>query len=336
MVNDSSSPEEGIESIDDCAVKPNAKHNKSSGSTSFTKSVDYRLLLASFLKKHDSNLLPQLKKMLDTYGGKEPKLCLRLAKKFDASNPLNRVFVSLVTDEHFTDYLKLTTLYLSIFYPQDVEEAAALCMNYVGKESELFRKLSSNFRAINPLTMDRGMICNVVAQPVDYSALLTEFYQNHDPEQAAEVEEVLSKCVGKEAILFSVIASKYNTSNALNAVFHERLTSVQPKDCLSMLKLYLSVFHPLCVSDAKLMLEHYTGKESELFSRLATKFRACNPLEICGDIGSGFPTTIEKDGCISLARPCSPCLAVSQIRPAATPKSNRQSRILSQSPAVTP
>jgi hypothetical protein len=303
-----------------------------------TKPIDYHLLLSSFLKKHDAKLLPQLNKMLRSYAGKETKLCLRLAKKYDALNPLNRVFVSRVVDEDYNDYEKLTTLYLSIFYPQDVDEARALCTKYVGNENELFKKLSSNFRAINPLLMDRGgVMMRDDAAVVDYKALLIAFYETHDPDQVASVEETLGKCVGKEAILFSVIALKYDTSNALNAVFEERIASVVEQtttvlDYLCLLKLYLSVFHPSCVTDAKTMLDQYQGKESELFSRLATKFRACNPLDVCGDsIGSGStlaaaPATV--DGCddINSETP----------RHTLTPTKKPTKKQVAQSPAVTP
>lgn len=300
-----------------------------------TKPIDYQLLLSSFLKKHDVKLLPQLTKMLSLYAGN--KLCLRLAKKYDALNPLNRVFVSRVVDEDFNDYEKLTTLYLSIFYPQDVDEAKALCTKYVGNENELFKKLSSNFRSINPLLMDRGGVMKRDdAAVVDYKALLTAFYETHDPDQVTSVEETLGKCVGKEAILFSVIALKYDTSNALNTVFEERFASVVEQttvlDYMCLLKLYLSVFHPSCVTDAKTMLDQYQGKESELFSRLATKFRACNPLEICGfSIGSGSTlatTTATVDGCddINSETP----------RHTLTPTKQPMKKHVAQSPAVTP
>lgn len=90
------------------------------------KPIDYHLLLSSFLKKHDAKLLPQLTKMLRSFYGKETKLCLHFAQKYDALNPLNRIFVSRVVDDDYNDYEKLTTLYLSIFYPQDVHEARAV------------------------------------------------------------------------------------------------------------------------------------------------------------------------------------------------------------------
>lgn len=326
-------PDERIETID-CASKSTERSHHSylnMSTLSPTKPVDYRLLLKCFLKKHDGRMISQLGKMLGKHKGKEPKLCLMLARKYDTSNPLNRVFVSRVTEEHFDDFVELTTLYLSIFYPQDVNEAATLCSKHAGNEGELFKKLSLNFHAINPLTMDRSD--KEYSRPVEYKAILTAFLLEHDPEQATEAEEILNKCVGKEAILFSVFAAKYDTSNALNAVFQERLTSAQPKDHLSLLKLYISVFHPSILADAKSMLEHYKGKENELFSRLSTKFRACNPL-VCGELGKDSLDTegvmlIQEDGCVSPVQRKQGRSPV--ITPKAMPKNN-----VPQSPAVTP
>ncbi len=329
-----SSSDEIIETFDcDSKSTERSHHSYLNMSTLPTKPVDYRLLLKCFLKKHDGRMISQLGKMLGKHKGKEPKLCLILARKYDASNPLNRVFVSRVTEEHFDDYVKLTTLYLSIFYPQDVDEAATLCSNHAGNEGELFKKLSSNFHAINPLTMDRPE--KQYSRPVDYKSILTAFLLEHDPEQAMEAEEILNKCAGKEAILFSVFAAQYDTSNALNAVFQERLASAQPKEHLSLLKLYLSVFHPSILADAKSMLEHCKGAKDELFSRLSTKFRACNPLDICGELGKGPLNTIEEvmliqeDGCVSPVQRKQGRSPV--ITPKAMPKKN-----FSQSPAVTP
>ena len=235
--------------------------------------------------------------MLKKYRGKEPKLMLILAKKYDTSNPLNRVFLSCVTDEHLKDYVALTTLFLSIYYPQNLQEAAKLCDRNKGNEEKLFKKLSSNFMAINPLKMDRtttttttcktGEEMMMYSPPINYRDVLITFYTTHDADKVEEVDDILSKCIGKEAILFSVLALKYSTTNALNAVFEERMmngasqeSSSPVKDHLSLLQLYLSVFHPSCAFDAKTMLLKYKGAEEELFLKLSTKFQACNALEV--------------------------------------------------------
>jgi len=146
--------------------------------------------------------------MLAKNKGKESKLCLLLAKKYDCSNPLNAVFVKLVTDEHHENYLSLTSLFLAVFFPQDTSEATKLCQRY--KKEELFKRLSSNFHAINPLKMDRKSSEVYTTKPIDYKQLLTEFYQTNDDSKVADVEETLAKLEGREAILFAMLATKYS------------------------------------------------------------------------------------------------------------------------------
>ena len=211
------------------------------------------IFLLYFPKKHDPSKIQDIDNMLSKSKGKETKLCLLLAKKYDCSNPLNTVFVKLVTDEHHENYLSLTSLFLAVFFPQDVKEAAKLCQRY--KKEELFKRLSSNFHAINPLKMDKkSSLTFNSSKPIDYKQLLTEFYQTNDESKVADVEETLAKLEGREAILFAMLATKYSTTNALNSVFEERVKNVQIIDHLSLLKIYLSVFHPSYLPNAKSLL----------------------------------------------------------------------------------
>jgi len=239
--------------------------------TRSAQATDFRKVLTYFFKKHNPSSVSKVDKLLNRYEGKESKLMLLLAKKYDCSNPLNRVFIDSVceancdasNDEY---YLALTTLYLSIFYPQDANQAEALCATYKGKEEEMYKKLSSNFHAINPLKMKKKTSGegdeSIYERPIDYKKVLTGFYDKHDTDKVSDVDSILRKCKGREATLFSVFALKYSTSNALNAVFEDRLKDmIECKDHITLLKLYLSVFHPSCMPDAKLMLSKYQGKE---------------------------------------------------------------------------
>lgn len=235
---------------------------------------------------------------------------------------MNCVFVSAVTDEHFKDDLALTRLYLQVFFPQDVGEAEKLCKK--NKREDLFKKLSANFHAINPLKMKRGKAEELVAKPVDYKTALTKFYNEHDKEKVQEVDGELSKAKGKEAILFAVLAEKHNAPNALNAVFEERVKDAVIEDYGSLLKLYLSIFYPACASIAKSMLVKYRGgKESELFSKLSTKFHSFNPLEMeaLKHLGKPSMSTIEE------AETACTC---------ASPVPRKAPRTVPMSPAVTP
>lgn len=109
------------------------------------------------------------------------------------------------------------------------------------------------------------------------------FYEQHDATKVDEVDAILSKCVGKEAILFSVLAEKHGVMNGLDPIFKARLDDSDYIDYLSLLQLYLSIFHPASTSAAESMLYRYgrERREAELFAKLAEKFRSTNPLRIC-------------------------------------------------------
>ena len=262
-----------------------------------------------------------------------------LAKKYDCSNPLNAAFMKLVSDEHFDDYVSLTTLYLSIFFPQDVGEAEKLCGKH--KKEDLFKKLASNFHALNPLKMskqaDEANTDIVNQQPIDYKELLIKFYsENNAKDKVAEVDEVLMKVKGRESILFSLLASKYETSNALNSVFEERVEDIEMiPDYLSLLKVYLSVFHPAYLPNAKSLLLKNKDNEEKLFVQLAAKFSGVNALEICGDkIGKG---SLCLDSIKELAEDT---VTECDNNVVGTPQSPQRRAIrrcsVPQSPAVTP
>lgn len=317
------------------------------------KPVDYRRVLTYFLKKRDKNRLAEVDKLLASHKGKEPKLMLTLARKYDCSNPLNRIFVDRFScPDRYDDagYLALTRLYLSVFYPQDVGEAPKLCQAYRGKEDELFRKLSSNFLAVNPLKTkkkkddDDGRI--------DYDKVLTAVFEKHDKDKVADVAGILDKCKGKEAILFSVLALKYDAPNALNAVFERQLRAAECHDHPALLKLYLRIFHPSCVPDAKNMLSKYQGREDELYAKLSAKFRACNPLDSCAKLGKAVLESWAEDyaseeeegeneearGPVASPKKARPAVIEPEGRSAAfaTPKRGARARRMPQSPAVTP
>ncbi|KAL7550605.1 hypothetical protein ACHAWF_013827 [Thalassiosira exigua] len=317
------------------------------------KPIDYRRLLTIFFDKYDPEMVSEVDELLNKNSGKEPKLCLILAKKYEKSNPLNAVFTRLVGSESTgtdgrRDYLALTKLYLSVFFPQDVGQAEALCGTYAGKEKKLFKKLAANFHAIDPMKMPSAARADKAddSRTVDYKEVLTTFYERHDKEKVADVEDTLSKCRGKEAILFAVFAKEYDTENALNVVFKDRLRDAEDcKDYLAVLKLYLSVFHPTKISEAKSMLSKWQGKERHLFTELAAKFRAIDALGLCDELGITFLDSIEEaeeDGA-PIVIPDEVVVCASPKRnapipqsPAVTPKRNARVATIPQSPAVTP
>jgi hypothetical protein len=233
--------------------------------------------------------------------------------RYDTSNPLNAVFVkyfSRLSVQHLNDYHALTTLYLSVFRPEDLCEVDVLLEKYEGNEDEMFHKMvsyihlnallllrccclvldsllslctrriqASNFRAINPLKIPKPH------HKIDYKKALIAFYEDNDPDKLDEVEDTLIKCTGKEAILFNVLANKYQASNGLDPIFEAKLRDSDCNDYLALLQLYLSIYHPAYLVEAESMLsKHGSGGEERLFAMLATKFRATNPLTIWNKI----------------------------------------------------
>ena len=235
-----------------------------------SKHMDYKHILTKFYKENDPGMITEVESFLLKYKGKEAKFFLILAKKYRKPNPLNMVFESLLKEIDCKDYKALVELYLATFYPSCAGEAETLLTKYKGQEDELFKNLSSNFHACNPLKRPK---------PINYKQLLRNFYEDNDPEKVAEVDATLEKCKGKEAILFSVLAKKYEKPNVLNSVFHSRMKDIDGNDYLSLLKLYLSVFNPACVGSSACLLARYHGREDELFSKLSSKFYANNPFE---------------------------------------------------------
>jgi len=235
---------------------------------------------------------------------------LMLAKRYDTSNPLNAVYVKYharLSEE--PSFAVLVTVYLSVFFPSDLAEVDNLLEKYKGKEDELFSKLATNFHAINPLKIRK------IEQNIDYKQALVAFFEQHDASKVEEVDGILAKSVGKEAILFSVLAEKYRAMNGLDPLLQARLDGSDCKDYVSLLQLYLAIFHPACTSSAESMLSRYgLGRESELFVKLSDKFRSTNPLSICKIVSKSKDTVtkhvcLDNASCLSRPLPQSPMIA---------------------------
>lgn len=140
-----------------------------------------------------------------------------------------------------------------------------------GNEKEMFSKLAQNFNACNPFDLSSDA-------EVDYNQLLTTFFSTVDPERVSEVNSILEKCNGRETILFAVLSKEYNQQNPLNAVFLSRVESIDAKNYVALIKLYLSIFNPKIMHRSGAFLKQYQGREGELFAKLASKFHAINPL----------------------------------------------------------
>jgi hypothetical protein len=140
-----------------------------------------------------------------------------------------------------------------------------------GNEKEMFSKLAQNFNACNPFDLSPEA-------EVNYNQLLTTFFSTVDPERVSDVDATLEKCKGRETILFAVLSKEYRQPNPLNGVFLSRVESIDTKDYVALIKLYLSIFNPKIMHRSGSFLKQYQGKEGELFAKLASKFHAINPL----------------------------------------------------------
>lgn len=244
-----------------------------------------------------------------------------MAKRYNCSNPLNTIYVKTLANEgEQDDDVARVRTYLDVFYPKDRDTADELVEKNAGKMDELFARLATNFKAIDPCKLKRER--EAYSKEVDHLHVLVEYLNSNpavleaesqrlmedepgadqsnkslilDAETAAE--RLLAKAKGREALLFAILAARHATSNALDSVFGERLKEAKPKDSLGCLRLYLSVMHPAFLSEARSLLKKHKGAggEEELFERLSRKFRAVNPLTIWKRPDAGLECVKEAE-----------------------------------------
>ena len=199
------------------------------------------------------------------------------------------------------DYLALTTLYIQVFNPARASIAEKYLSKYKGREAEMFAELSSKWLAINPLEKSKeeqpnkpqNLFASTPSQPTtttsasspfaapfkteekksdttspfaapftskptlniaskpaadaapskDYHKLLTEFYQKHNSQKLPEVAKTLEKYKVR----------KKTQIHSEHGIYFERT-------------------HPYIILSSQ-------GKEVEMFTKLATKYKTSNPLD---------------------------------------------------------
>ena len=261
------------------------------------KPINFKKAIDAWADKYSIDI--NVDELLSKSMGKEEKLCLRLAKQHNKPNALNSIFVSRLSTIDPTNYQALTKLYLSVFFPSDLNEVDNLMKRFKGKENELILKLQSNFNAsaaIDP------------SSEVDYHMILTAFLKDIDPKRIYEVDPILEKCKGREAILFAVLAKEYKASNPLNKVFISRMKSqsMDELDYYALTKLYLSIFNPRITHRTNALLSQYQGKEFQLFSKLSDKFYAVNPLKLSKNTDDPKTPVESIDGSADSKTSCVP------------------------------
>jgi hypothetical protein len=108
--------------------------------TSVENDINYPRLLKTFLDKYAPGKAPDVEQYLKKYSGKEAEMFAGLARKFDAPNALNEVFLSRVERIDSKDFSALFTLYLQVFNPSRVSSVQEYLLKY---------KVSTKPRTIN-------------------------------------------------------------------------------------------------------------------------------------------------------------------------------------------
>ncbi|GFH51820.1 hypothetical protein CTEN210_08296 [Chaetoceros tenuissimus] len=131
------------------------------------------------------------------------------------------------------DYLTIMTKFYQQHNPSKVGEVPKTLQKYQGREKELFEKLAKKYNVPNPLnekkaeqtapppptfgsTSQTTQISTSSGSSPDYKAILTKFYQTHNPSKISEVEKNLVKYQGREREMFAKLALKYKVPDPLS------------------------------------------------------------------------------------------------------------------------
>jgi hypothetical protein len=106
------------------------KSSSTDESASIENDINYLRLLKTFLDKHAPEKVPDVEQYLKKYSGKEAEMFAGLARKYDAPNALNEVFLSRVGKIDAKDYSALFTLYLTVFNPSRVSNVQEYLNRY--------------------------------------------------------------------------------------------------------------------------------------------------------------------------------------------------------------
>lgn len=101
-----------------------------------------------------------------------------LSKEYKRPNPLNDVFLTRVRSVDCTDLIGLLRSYLGVFNPRVVNRAESFIEQYKGNEELLFTKLSQKFYAVNPFSLELGIISEKVDPKSKSSSCIVNSHQS--------------------------------------------------------------------------------------------------------------------------------------------------------------
>jgi len=156
------------------------------------------------------------------------------------------------------DYGAILTNFFAANNPAKVGDVEKTLVKYKGHEERLFAKLAERYGVANPLLGEASSspsvqasskppaspaVTSLDAHPAspltapstststtDYRAVLTNFYQTHNPSHVGDVDKLLAKYNGRELDMFARLAKKYKVPNPLEASIGERPSAPAPSE----------------------------------------------------------------------------------------------------------
>jgi len=239
--------------------------------------VDYKCLLTKFFEENSPGKAREVDAYLQKYKGKEADLFVGLAKKYDKPNALNEVFESRVKGIDQNDYLALISLYLQVFNPARAEVAEKLLSKNKGKEADMFAEYSEKWRTCNPLEKPKS--AKLTTKPQNLFAAREPTTSAPAPSPfAPEVKSNQTSSAPAPSPFGEVKSTVTSGSSDVGATeinYHKLLTEFYQKH------------NPQKVPEVANTLSKYKGKESEMFSKLAQKYKTSNPLDMKAAPSSG-------------------------------------------------
>jgi len=245
--------------------------------------VDYKIVLTKFFEENSPSKVNEVGSYLQKYKGKEADLFVALAKRYDKPNALNGEFESRVKDIDKNDYLALTSLYLKIFNPARAEVAEKLLSKNQGKEAEMFAEYSSKWRTLNPLEKPKPTKPSTASPQTKTQNL---FLPRENPSTSApaptpfgaEKESSATSTSAPAASAFAPGATSGKNVPTASAT-SDSGTSANDIDYRKLLTEFYQKHNAAKMSEVANTLEKYKGRESEMFAKLAQKYKTSDPLK---------------------------------------------------------
>ena len=251
--------------------------------------------LVRFYQKYQPDKVGNIDKILEAYAGRTDELFAQLVGKYGpeppgpaavpASTPAtsSAAPAAATAPPSTSDHRSRLIAFMQKYQPDKVGNADAILQKYAGKETELFAQLVSRYGP-EPASASNG---TTVAAPIgaapagnDCSAVrerLVRFYQKYQPDKMGNVDKILEAYAGRTDELFAQLVGKYGPEPVVQpAATVGAPPSASPTaasvDYRSRLIAFMQKYQPDKVGNADAILQKYSGKESELFAQLVSRY----------------------------------------------------------------